>query len=160
MSINNNNHQNSEASNKQRKKRKRSKMHRDFATDLRSYIESWRNRNTEGTWKFNKVLQTWALDNILSCDKINKPLFKLTCEYVMSVQGAARERLLQEMKVALDTYAPVTEGVATEDGCNKLKDLLVESEGQEGVKKEGQIGPILNPRIAYKRAMIVTAILS
>ena len=133
-------------------KKKKSKKHRDFATDLRSYIESWRNRAIDGCWKFNKVLQTWTLDNILSCEKINKPLFKLTCEYIMSVQGGAKERLLQQMREQIVKYE-------TPLDANDKKESVEVEEGLQD-EKEVKSEPKSNPRIAYKRAQIVLALLS
>ena len=40
------------------------KAPRDFNTDLREYLVEWKDReSSHSSWKFNKNLQTWALDN-------------------------------------------------------------------------------------------------
>jgi hypothetical protein len=49
------------------KKRK----NRDFSADLEEYLELWEGREGEGSeWRFNKVLQAWALDNYFRKKKI------------------------------------------------------------------------------------------
>jgi hypothetical protein len=50
---------------------------RDFGTDLIGYISSWNYRES-APWKFNKILQTWALDNCYDKKKIDTSLFKVS----------------------------------------------------------------------------------
>ncbi len=66
---------------------------RDFSNDLREYLQMWRTREENGIWKFNKVLQAWALDNLFEKDKIDQVLFKELIPYVLTVKGAALDRL-------------------------------------------------------------------
>jgi hypothetical protein len=49
-----------------------------------------------GQWKFNKILQTWALDNCFDKKKIDVSLFKALMPYLLSIKGKAVERLLLE----------------------------------------------------------------
>jgi hypothetical protein len=42
------------------------------------------------SWKFNKVLQAWALSNAFDENKIDADLFKQLCPYLESVQGESR----------------------------------------------------------------------
>ncbi len=46
--------------------------------------------------KFNKVLQGWALLHAFEKSMINSTLFKQLCPYLKTVQGGARNRLLEE----------------------------------------------------------------
>lgn len=66
---------------------------RDFVSDLKSYLQAWKLRDSHD-WKFNKVLQTWALQNCFEKHKIDSKLFKELLPYIMSIQGAAMERLM------------------------------------------------------------------
>ena len=59
---------------------------RDFSGDLEEYLNGWEQRSVN-SWKFNKVLQAWALNNAFEKDKIESKLFKLLCPYIESVQG-------------------------------------------------------------------------
>jgi WKF domain len=67
---------------------------RDFSTDLLGYISSWNYRETSGQWKFNKILQTWALDNCFDKQRIDAALFKALIPYLLSIKGSAVDRLL------------------------------------------------------------------
>ena len=67
---------------------------RDFSTDLLSYISSWNYRETSGQWKFNKILQTWALDNCFEKQRVDAALFKALIPYLLSIKGSAVDRLL------------------------------------------------------------------
>ena len=67
---------------------------RDFSTDLMGYISSWNYRETSGLWKFNKILQTWALDNCYDKKRIDATLFKSLMPYLLSIKGNAVDRLL------------------------------------------------------------------
>lgn len=70
------------------------KPSRDFTSDLTQYICDWNNK-ISGSWKFSKVLQTWALLNCFDSKKIPKSLFRALLPYLQTVQGSARERLIE-----------------------------------------------------------------
>jgi len=72
---------------------------RDFAGDLNAYLASW--SHDKQNWKFSKVLQTWALENLLDKRRIDKELFRKFLPYAESIQGAARERLLAKVNKAI-----------------------------------------------------------
>jgi hypothetical protein len=59
---------------------------RDFSGDLQEYLSGWEQKAT-ATWKFNKVLQAWALSHAFDSDKIDDDLFLQLCPYLESVQG-------------------------------------------------------------------------
>jgi hypothetical protein len=67
---------------------------RDFSNDLIVYLEEWENRKSGNNWKFNKVLQAWALENCLESSKIEFELFSKLVPYIETVQGSALLRLL------------------------------------------------------------------
>lgn len=67
---------------------------RDFTSDLMSYISLWSDRENSGHWKFNKILQTWALDNCFDKQKISVIVFKALMPYLLSIKGSAVDRLL------------------------------------------------------------------
>jgi hypothetical protein len=99
-----------------------------YASKLMGYISSWNYREVAGGWKFNKVLQTWALDNIFDIEKMDIELFDALVPYVVTVKGASVDRLLAS-----------AEEIITEDGkdketSDKVDDKLLES-GEEKTKK-------------------------
>lgn len=59
---------------------------RDFSGDLEEYLQGWEQKAV-ATWKFNKVLQAWALSNTFDESKIDTDLFDKLCPYLESVQG-------------------------------------------------------------------------
>jgi hypothetical protein len=72
---------------------------RDFASDLHEYLVQWEFKEQEGSmWKFNKVLQAWAIANCTDGDKIKPKLFKKLMPYLDSVQGGTRIRLQEVLK--------------------------------------------------------------
>jgi hypothetical protein len=71
-------------------------IHEDFENELRDYLAKWTARQLGGDdegWKFNKVVQTWALDNCFDKKKIDSKLFKSLLPYIRTVKGAALNRL-------------------------------------------------------------------
>lgn len=69
------------------------KKNRDFSSDLSEYLRTWRTNKTE--WKFNKVLQVWALESCFTKDLIDKNLFHDLLPYIGTVMGFARTRLIE-----------------------------------------------------------------
>jgi hypothetical protein len=90
--------------------------HRDFATDLTEYLQQWEDdmrklNSSEKKWKFNKVLQEWALQHCLQKQLVSSELFKKLTPYIATVQGKAKERLvtvLQEVMNREDEAVPET----------------------------------------------------
>ena len=76
---------------------------RDFSNDLHEYLEEWTEREG-GTWKFNKNLQTYALDNCLDIKRIDSPLFNKLVPYINSVVGISRNRLLDHCQGKVEEY--------------------------------------------------------
>ena len=73
---------------------------RDFSADLAVYLNTW--SEDKASWKFNKVLQNFLLDNIMDSKKIDKELFRSASAYLASIQGGARDRLLSRVQKILD----------------------------------------------------------
>ena len=70
---------------------------RDFSTDLHDYLEGWKDRD-RFPWKFNKVLQSYSIDNCLDGERIDEDLFRSMLPYISSIIGVASERLLTRCK--------------------------------------------------------------
>lgn len=103
---------------------------RDFSTDLLSYLSSWNYRETSGQWKFNKILQTWALDNCFEKQKVDAVLFKALIPYLLSIKGSAVDRLLARAEEIITK--------SCEDDDDEQEDDGDEDEGEEsagGAKK-------------------------
>eukprot|EP01039_Chlorochromonas_danica_P000550 gene552-591_t len=95
---------------------------RDFAGDLKAYLDSWERKDQPGSqWKFNKVLQAWALTNLTSTEKVPQTVFQQLLPYIRSVQGGARDRLKDHLKK-----------VAANDGDDN------EEEQQQEEEEEGE----------------------
>jgi hemerythrin len=77
--------------------------HREFASDLENYLSLWEDSKVnDGTgWKFNKVLQEWALQHCLEKDMISPNLFKKLIPYAQTVHGKARDRLCERLNSEL-----------------------------------------------------------
>jgi hypothetical protein len=67
---------------------------------LDSYLEHW--ATDHSTWKFNKVLQNYGLEHCWDKEKIDKSLFRKLLPYLGSIQGGARDRLLQRAQEVID----------------------------------------------------------
>jgi hypothetical protein len=107
---------------------------RDFQSDLIEYLSNWE-RKESIPWKFNKVLQAWALANLFEKEKINSSTFKQLCPYLKTVKGGARTRLLEEANEFITKAESQIEGTEEEQGevsekvlkrAIKLKKLLEE----------------------------------
>lgn len=98
---------------------------RDHQTDLKNYLEQWRNRDGGSNWKFNKVLQTWAIANALNKDEVDKELFRELCPYLHSVSGGAKERFMTILENVLDQNSEETTVAESsdkpDDGAVKTK---------------------------------------
>lgn len=118
---------------------------RDFTQDLKTYLCAWKkSRDSEGTtpgeWKFNKILQTWALDNCFDKKKIDGPLFKELLPYIITIKGGALDRMATTTKDILDgtykaTPAPApakAPAKAEEDGESPSVDTPKEDEKVAG----------------------------
>lgn len=74
---------------------------RNFSTDLLMYLSTWASRSII-PWKFNKVLQNWALEHYSDSSKIDGAIFELLIPYLESVQGVARDRLIQTAQATIE----------------------------------------------------------
>jgi hypothetical protein len=71
---------------------------RDFSADLLSYLQLWEAHSqgdTSSGWKFNKVLQNWALENFSDKKKVSASLFDSLLPYLDSIVGGARDRVIE-----------------------------------------------------------------
>jgi hypothetical protein len=117
---------------------------RDFPGDLEQYVNEWTERNDgNNTWKFNKILQAWALDHCFDKKKIDSSLFKVILPYLLTIQGGALDRLVSKAASILSTnkndIVNDDDGVAppVPDQAEELdqNDATVGDEDDETVKK-------------------------
>ena len=67
---------------------------RDYSGDLKDYLLNWNNRNkVNSSWKFSKVIQSWALQNSFDAELIPVETFEMLIPYIATTQGAARDRI-------------------------------------------------------------------
>ena len=132
---------------------------RDFSNDLLKYIEAWEIKSSKSSsvsdrsWKFNKVLQTWGVSNMLDKEKLNSSLFKRFCPYVASIQGEIRNRILTNMNEVIQKYEEqklTTGSELTETGPP------TSSSSSENVSQLAS----LVPEIVYRRALKVIKLLT
>lgn len=63
-------------------------------TEAVAYLMAW--KKDRSNWTFKKTRQIWLLRNIYNLDNISDEHFKILLKYLMGLQGAARDRLIQE----------------------------------------------------------------
>ena len=101
---------------------------RDFENDLVAYVTMW--KDYKSSWKFNKILQTYALQHCLDKIKIGKNTFRVLLPYLASIQGGARDRLQSQMnKIIEDTEM----GVEDADGTDR------ETQGTDSIARKESI---------------------
>lgn len=105
---------------------------RDFQSDLKVYLEAWKARESGSGWKFNKVLQSWAIMHALNRQLIDKELFKLLCPYLATVMGVQRDRFIEVVEGVIEGGEQATEeeGEAVRPCYNraiKLRTIMEES---------------------------------
>lgn len=120
---------------------------RDFAGDLDDYLELWEERESEGSsWKFNKILQAWALDNCFNKKKVDSALFKRLIPYLLTVQGGAMDRLTSRAAAILSTdKSDIVDDdkeetvTLAEEGNDEDKVDSPASDDEEGAKKKTEV---------------------
>ena len=114
---------------------------RDFSTDLMGYISAWNYRETSGVWKFNKILQTWALDHCFDKKRIDANVFKALMPYLLSIKGNSVDRLLAQ-----------AEEIITKSIENDEEDEDNEDNGENSTKNEKE-GEETSAGLSLKRAI-------
>jgi len=66
------------------------------------YLKLWRDYND--IWKFQKIRQNWLLKHMYETKKISDSDFEILLQYLASMQGAARDRTLQEAEDRIKKY--------------------------------------------------------
>ena len=90
------------------------KAPRDFESDLIIYLQEWNNRNNSNSnWKFSKVLQSWSIQNCFHNDKITENTFNSLLSYITTIQGAARQRLIDLSNQHINTITTLESDSAT-----------------------------------------------
>lgn len=131
---------------------------RDFVSDLSDYLQAWdENRRIVASnssssdqenkkWKFNKVLQEWALQHCLDKQRISSDLFKHLTPYLLTIQGKAKDRLIERLEEIIRQPEEIVE--AGGEG----KEEIPETTQSNGEEKKKQETAILLKSIARKRA--------
>lgn len=90
---------------------------REFSSDLEAYLNGWAafQQDSGASWKFNKVLQEWGIQNCVEKPKVSAALFKLLLPYLATVQGGARQRMVTRMR-------NLVENDGAEDGHDEDED--------------------------------------
>jgi hypothetical protein len=109
-------------------------------------VQCW--ANDRASWKFNKVLQNYMLEAVLSANKMDKNLFRVILPYLASIQGGARDRLQSSVQKIIDgdndTGADEAGG---EDG---------DAEGQKEAVGRAQSDALLKRAIKIQSALAAT----
>lgn len=126
---------------------------RDFPTDLEEYLRLWSLRDENGSnWKFNKILQAWALENCFNKEKVNTKLLKILLPYISTVRGGAVDRLNQRVAQILSTDI---DSITNDDEDNKL-DVAIENESKDPVENESLTSVT---KSMFKRAKTIQKVL-
>ena len=114
------------------------KIPRSFSEDLTNYLNSWKSKmNGEANdWKFNKVLQSWALDNCTDGKKMDNAVFKELLPYISTVQGSARERLSVMVNAILEDNPIVAPVLPPSDAANPAASKTEVDAEEEKVKRK------------------------
>lgn len=103
--------------------------HRGFSGDLSEYLALW--RNDKANWKFNKVLQAWALESCFTKDLIDKNLFHDLLPYIGTVIGGARERLIERARALIDSEVAESENTTIKRARKIVDKLTLTKEGDK-----------------------------
>jgi hypothetical protein len=113
------------------------KKSRDFSSDLKLYLDQWQAHQRAvaandqvvlqySPWKFNKVLQAWALEHCVDKELLSLELFKQLLLYIATVRGGARDRLREKMMLIIEeneVQASTDDAIAAE--VKRAKKVLV-----------------------------------
>jgi hypothetical protein len=113
-----------------------------------AYLDQWKNDNT--SWKFQKVRQTYLLQNIYDANVIPGKSFKILLKYMQQLQGNSKIATLTEAQQILKNAEdnPIPESGAEQDE----ETLTAEQKADLEVKKQS--------RRKLERAMKVAEVLS
>ena len=112
------------------KEEKKNEKQRDWSGDLMQYVTQW--KGDKSSWKFNKLLQTWALQKWWDKDSVDKNLFHALLPYLGSVMGGAREGLLKKAEELLASELEESESM-TVKRARKVKEKLSNGATEETI---------------------------
>lgn len=96
---------------------------RRYSDELEAYLSDW-NKKIQGvtnTWKFNKRLQYWAIDNCFDAKSIDAALFAALLPYYASIQGSIRSQFIETCNKLIENYKGISDK-AGEDNDNSGDD--------------------------------------
>ena len=138
---------------------------RNFEQDLEQYLLMWVRKcaNEENEWKFNKVLQAWALDNWYNKKVLSGKTFKLLLPYTATVRGAALDRLASLVMDVISKNGEANFSSSKPDITGEVSVVSGESQsgsvvgGPTGEETTAQEEQELLVKTALKRALKVHA---
>eukprot|EP00457_Paulinella_chromatophora_P011002 gb/GEZN01011122.1/.p1 GENE.gb/GEZN01011122.1/~~gb/GEZN01011122.1/.p1 ORF type:complete len:232 (-),score=50.01 gb/GEZN01011122.1/:399-1094(-) len=151
------------------KKRKRkaapqSKSEESSTAKMKSvieYLQLW--DSDRDSWKFRKMSQTLALQNLYSKQLLPKKSFVICLRYMESMKGQSREKTLDEARRIVNEYEQMQSAPA-EDKCNSLDTADGESgQTQDEEDKDANAAKVVLDKAArnrWKRALKVLQALS
>lgn len=98
-------------------------MAEDFPSDLEKYLDLWKRRDT-GVWKFQKVIQSRAIEHCLDSNAINEELFDMLLPYLQTIQGGGRLRLLDLAEQVIKKEKDNEVSEASLNRANMIKTLM------------------------------------
>lgn len=74
-----------------------------------AYLRQWAKERE--AWKFQKVKQTWLIKHAFHPDQLDRSAFRHLVHYLSGIQGAARDRLLEQCRSIKAQPRPETPSV-------------------------------------------------
>ncbi|RKP15475.1 hypothetical protein BJ684DRAFT_14299 [Piptocephalis cylindrospora] len=99
------------------KKQRKTKMtqvdDKQAQTSALAYLTQWSKERE--AWKFQKVKQSWLLKHVFDADQVDRSAFRQLVKYLSGVQGAARDRLLEQCRSIKAEPKPTAEEKTEEE---------------------------------------------
>jgi len=124
---------------KRAKARKLQESRRKNPSVVSAYLQAWESRNEGSGWRFNKANQIWLLKHCYDSKQVPKEDFAILLKYLEGLQGAARERTVEEAKaIVLLGGAPINTSVAPESTPKKKKKEKKQKQIEEQAGEAGE----------------------
>merc|ERR1712203_151799 len=86
-----------------------------------SYLKTW--AEDRETWKFEKCRQIWLINHIYDIDNVPDYSFPSLLEYLGSIKGGMRDKVLEGAKKKVEDYVKWEEQMAAQPEETKLADI-------------------------------------
>lgn len=105
------------------------------------YLKKWKKKDP--SWKFSKALQIKLIKNLFKRDWFTKKMFKkYILDYIASVEGQARSRVLEDSRTLLSILKKEKQNVVVNEVTTKQSEIkpavndLEKSKGEDDDKVE------------------------